>query len=461
MDESTKVDAFTTMLTRCMSVRPDDEVLAIMDESMSPHLDALLAALAQTRAAATLVFMPLRQQRDLLSRSRGPATGRGLELPAGLAAAIQESSAILSLLQGNPETAMLRRSIVQHPRFGDARLAHIPGVTEAILTLLASSPVEQIGLDCERVAWALGEATRAMLETYDDDGSAFQLNMSLDGWDNEPLMSPCVIEPGSWGNLPSGETFCCPDPSLVDGQLCLNGSVPGAVLSRGEQVILTFSAGRLTSWDGGKSSPAFQFLERERRDAEAREDENWNLIAEFGIGLNPAVTALSGHSLYDEKMRTTAHVAIGDNSAFGHSIRAGIHADLLLCRPTVHLDDRTLIDKGELRLEEIDGWRTAPGNSLPPLPTIERGRSVFLRHARVKIIGDVLFRRLHKAQRHGAVRMGTALESRALVLLYRVLNDAEAISVGELLRRHPALLDIPTEKLLTIMYHYRAVRFTD
>ncbi|MBA1341903.1 MAG: hypothetical protein C5S40_07150 [ANME-2 cluster archaeon] len=55
------------------------------------------------------------------------------------------------------------------------------------------------------------------------------------------------------------------------------------------------------------------------------------------IGINPAAH-LIGNVLEDEKVAVTVHVALGDNSAFGGNVVAGIHLDGIIAGPTVYLD---------------------------------------------------------------------------------------------------------------------------
>ena len=59
------------------------------------------------------------------------------------------------------------------------------------------------------------------------------------------------------------------------------------------------------------------------------------------------------------------HIAIGDNFAFGHGIRSHIHADLVIRRPSLHIDGKTVIDRGEPQLPTIATWRQGP--ETPPI----------------------------------------------------------------------------------------------
>ena len=67
-----------------------------------------------------------------------------------------------------------------------------------------------------------------------------------------------------------------------------------------------------------------------------RHEKNADNIAEFGIGTNEKAERFD-NILEAEKILGTCHIAIGDNSAFGGEIRANVHIDLLIDKPTITL----------------------------------------------------------------------------------------------------------------------------
>jgi leucyl aminopeptidase (aminopeptidase T) len=71
-------------------------------------------------------------------------------------------------------------------------------------------------------------------------------------------------------------------------------------------------------------------------------------LAEFGIGTNPK--ARLGNVLEDEKVLGTCHIALGDNSTFGGKVRAGIHIDGTILKPTIKLDEKILMKNGRLKI---------------------------------------------------------------------------------------------------------------
>jgi len=62
------------------------------------------------------------------------------------------------------------------------------------------------------------------------------------------------------------------------------------------------------------------------------------VIAELGIGLNPAIR-VRGSVLFDEKVAGTAHVAIGSNvGPYGGDNVASIHVDCVFSAPELTVD---------------------------------------------------------------------------------------------------------------------------
>jgi aminopeptidase len=71
-------------------------------------------------------------------------------------------------------------------------------------------------------------------------------------------------------------------------------------------------------------------------------------LGEFGLGLNPAVTAVTGFLLLDEKMLGTAHLALGENRPLGGINNSALHWDLVVQNATLALDGEVILRDGKL-----------------------------------------------------------------------------------------------------------------
>lgn len=143
-----------------------------------------------------------------------------------------------------------------------------------------------------------------------------------------------ALEPGQTANYPGGEIFVAPHAGGADGVLVADLTVPYTVEGFVDApVTLRFEGGHVTSIEGGRAAELLRELVEEA-------GEGADVIAELGIGLNPAFTP-RGHVMLDEKAGGTAHVAIGRNTgAYGGDNEARIHVDCIFSGPTIEADGR-------------------------------------------------------------------------------------------------------------------------
>jgi leucyl aminopeptidase (aminopeptidase T) len=151
---------------------------------------------------------------------------------------------------------------------------------------------------------------------------------------------------GSFGNLPAGEAFFAPLEGTAEGRLVLEWAPLRELAS---PVTLTVSKGRAVEIEGREP-----FVERLRERLDARV-ENRN-IAEIGIGTNDRAKR-PDNILESEKILGTVHVALGDNSSFGGTVKTPFHQDFVFFRPTVMLTLRDgskdcLLRDGSLMAQE-------------------------------------------------------------------------------------------------------------
>jgi leucyl aminopeptidase (aminopeptidase T) len=452
LTKAEQYEAFSALLSSCLQLTRDDELLVIYDEAFSPFMGTFLEIIKDKEILITLLNIPYDYQ---IALTKWSSDGQGrVRLPDGIGGCIDNSSAVLTMLNGELATNQVRRALLQQARPEGCRLAHIPGISFEVLRAIRSSPFEQIMKDCELLGWALGEAKTAELTTCDSQGESYTLTLELGGWKNEPLMSPGVLRRGSWGNVPPGETFCCPLETSVSGAVCINGSVPGYVLMPGKDMVIVFEKGKAVDWrpaSGASGNTAVEFMETQKAEATKNRDRYWNTFAELGIGLNPAILRLTGNSLFDEKALGTVHIAIGDNSMFGHNTRATIHADLVIHRPTLKLDDQLIIHQGQLQHSAIQAWRKRiRGMSFG----LEFDKRIVLKQAKITEQNGLLLRQLRKAGRVGYINILDEEGSRALAVVANALINMGAVFPEDVTRDQEAILGFSTQYLLGVLFHY-------
>jgi hypothetical protein len=449
-------DSLKILLQKSLQTTKNDQIVILYDESFFPYFDQFLKVIIDTELQATFINFPIYYQKSLIELyKKDEEENFEISLPAGISASIAEATVLLNLLNGQLVTTPVRRSVLQQERTRECRLAHIPGISDEILKITGESPFEEILELSELIAWALGSATHAELKTKGEYNEIYTLEIKLDGWDNEPLMSPGIFYKGSWGNIPPGETFICPNSKNVSGEICIDGSVPDYVLKKNEKITLTFEQGKLVKWLPESDSKAAKFFEEQQEQAQINNDINWNTFAELGIGLNPSIKSLTGNSLFDEKMYGTIHIAIGDNTGFGHNVKSSIHADLVSKNPTLILDNREIISSGHLLKDKVLEWK----NNLKFQPlNLSHQDKISVKYPRMEIIDKCIVRRLKRAGRVGYVKILGNEMCVASSELVKWLPDGETRVYKDLLNRCSDKSQL--NKLLEILYHYKIIEIT-
>lgn len=168
--------------------------------------------------------------------------------------------------------------------------------------------------------------------------------------------------PGKGGNLPCGEVFISPALETANGTVVFDGSITlERTLIIKEPVKVTVREGFVTEIDGRKEAGKLEAyigkaekkpfkmakkgeLAKEKAIEYAKNARN---IGEFGIGLNPKAKIV-GKVLEDEKVLGTIHFAIGSN--YDQDALALIHSDGIVKNPTVTVEGKPLMRRGELQI---------------------------------------------------------------------------------------------------------------
>ncbi|HYA31803.1 MAG TPA: aminopeptidase [Thermodesulfovibrionales bacterium] len=231
-----------------------------------------------------------------------------------------------------------------HTRFRDL-LTRVCGARYASMPLFDVSMFES-SMD---VDWkALAKRTNAIAKTVNNaetieikTPNGTRLSLSKKG--RKALADTGILtRPGSFGNLPAGEVFLAPLEGSAHGQLVLQWS---SVRELGSPLTVTVRDGCVVKIEG--QEPYADVL-RAKLD-ERKENAN---IAELGIGTNEKAKR-PDNILESEKILGTIHVAFGDNSSFGGSVKTPFHQDFVFFKPTVVLINKdgtrtTLMKEGKL-----------------------------------------------------------------------------------------------------------------
>ena len=269
------------------------------------------------------------------------------------------------------------------------------------------------------------------------------------------MVSTGRVEPGSWGNLPSGEAFVL--PRGANGRLVIDTAVGGIAPGFGE-ISVEVTNGRVIL-DNEVETPLHGLIRQYETDAD---DAGFNpqdvrRVCEFGLGTNPKAMPLSFIEI--EKILGTAHVAIGSNVPFGGSIAAPNHNDMVLGRPEVLLDNVPILRNGRIREAALRDFTCSDVGSRP-VQQVESQLIVERLEDRAREDRDALQGRWKPAR--GPIlqaQIGPPHVARAALDIWRVFDDRPTREVAQLISALSATHTAEQVKqTLAVMERFGAVR---
>jgi aminopeptidase len=308
--------AVSTVVSRCLAIRPGEEVLVVVDDGTLRIGEALRDEARRAGADAVLATMSAREL-------------DGNEPPRAVAGALAACDVFIA-----PTTRSLSHTVARkRATEAGARGATMPGVTEDMLARVMAVDFETMAVRSQAVAKLLSEAETAHVTC--PRGTDFRLDLT--GRHGIPD-DGSLIKAGAFGNLPCGEGFIAPRGG--EGEIVVAGTVASLGLAE-EPVKLVVENGRLISAENGLGPHLLKLL----KDA----GEHGTNLAELGVGTND-MAELTGNVLEDEKILGTVHVAFGASAGIG-AVSVPIHLDVVILDPTLEVGGELVLDAGRFVLD--------------------------------------------------------------------------------------------------------------
>ncbi len=259
-----------------------------------------------------------------------PRKVHGEEPPKPIAEAMKASEVVIAPTSKSITHTIARKEAAER----GARVATMPGITEEIFIRTMSVDYELVQRLTNAVADVLDEGREVRVVT----GLGTDLTFSIEGR-KARRSTGILVNPGDWGNLPSGEAYIAPVEGTANGIVIVDGSMAGIGLLT-QPMKMTFRDGVAARIEGGLEAAKLNELLSKYGD-EARN------LGEFGVGTNPGAR-VGGVVLEDEKVLGTIHIALGSNFDFGGRVKAPVHLDGVVMRPSVYVDGRLIMKEGAL-----------------------------------------------------------------------------------------------------------------
>jgi leucyl aminopeptidase (aminopeptidase T) len=435
-------NAAKTILTQCLDL-PKGATVVIVGDDTTHSVSHLLA-----ESAVSLGLYP-----QLVCYTRSIQLKLGGSIPAGALTYLSEADAVMVCLNGDSECFAFRDHIRETAWQARRKVAHMPGINLKILRIADVDYARQTE-QCAILALALAKGHEARIRSWDASGAAHHLTIPLDPWKRLPIISDGIIQGGSWGNVPSGETYIAPPENQAYGEIVINGSIPGYRMNKGEGLVLSFRDGRLVDW-GPRAGPAGKRLYEDKiAFAQGKNDPNWDVLAELGLGVNPRVRRLTGNPLLDEKKYGSLHIALGDSRDMGGTTDSAIHCDMVCLQPDVWIDDFPVLHGGRIVIDPLD-WREDYRSLQPPE---EWGGEFTVQASAINTEADPhgqLKRIWHTGSgRTCSVPVGDEHSAMAVNKVYQwLLRHARPASLAEMAHQRRLGL-VETQKLAYLLYRY-------
>jgi len=296
-----------TAVEQCMNLQADESCAVVTDDKRKAIGEAIYRVAADITDDTAFLRYP-------------PGDQHGEEPPEPVAAAMAAADVVLA-----PTTKSLSHTEARsEANAAGARVATLPGITEAVFLMGLDADYDAIAGHCRDVLAQVEGADE--IRVTSPQGTDITFDVTGREW---KLDTGIVHEPGEMSNLPAGEVFL--SPASADGTFVVDGTMMPHGELEGELLRFEVADGQVT--EIGDDAVREQIEEA----AETAGDAAYNL-AELGIGTNVAVRDLVGSVLLDEKAGGTVHIAIGDDHAIGGDTHAPIHLDGILREPSVFAD---------------------------------------------------------------------------------------------------------------------------
>lgn len=305
---------YQVVLEDCMNVGKDETVLILTDDKKLTIAKKLYEESKKLAKETVLMVME-------------PRSVSGEEPPVEVAEAMKEFDIIIC----PTSTSITHTNAKINAVKSGARLASMPGITEDMFEKGAITAdykeVEKLTLKFQKL---LTEAKKAKIVK-----DKYILEMDLK--DRDGVASTGIYKnPGEAGNLPSGEAYIAPIEDSANGEIIIDGSMVGVGILE-SPLYVKIQNGKISELKG---------KDKDKLDILFETEEN-KTIGELGIGTNPQAR-LTGVILEDEKIYGTIHIAFGTNTSFGGVNKANCHLDGIVLNPTVYLDDKLVMDEGNV-----------------------------------------------------------------------------------------------------------------
>ncbi len=315
------VKAAEIALKDCMALNKNETLLVLTDDQTTEIGMTLFEVGKVLSRESVLLVMP---ERDV----------NGQEPPEEISDMMTKYDVVICPTKKSLTHTNARRNACAH----GARVGTMPGITEEVMNRTLGADYRKIAERTEKLSKILDVAKEVHISTK----LGTDIRIPIDGI-KAISSTGLVTKKGSFGNLPSGESYLMPEEGKSNGVFIVDGSFAGVGKIIEKPITITVKDGYAVDIEGGSEALALDALLKPL-------GKKAYTTAELGIGTNDQAI-VTGEILEDEKVMGTVHIALGNNLSMGGTCDVGIHLDGVILKPTVTIDGKRIMEDGNLLID--------------------------------------------------------------------------------------------------------------
>ncbi len=301
----------------CMGVKAGEKVTIITDKEALVPAQIIFAASKLLTSNVSLLEIPISDY-------------DGQEPNKQIAEKMKNSDVTFLVTTKSLTHTNARREAVKK----GVRIASMPGITNDVFLRTMAINYEKIKTLTEILAALLTKGKSARITSP----AGTDLTMSLAEMTAD-ADTGIFVDPGAWGNLPSGEASIAPKEGTTHGIIVVDGCSYLDDIPLDKPIRMIIQKGFIVKISGGKAAKA---LEKTLQELGPKSRN----IAELGVGTNKKAK-LNSSILEVEKVYGTVHIGLGNNMSYGGTTDVQFHSDGVILYPTLAIDDKVILSKGK------------------------------------------------------------------------------------------------------------------
>jgi leucyl aminopeptidase (aminopeptidase T) len=320
MKEVLMMKGARTVIDLCANAKKGEKVLVVTDPERASIAKVLMAALYERSIDAVMCVMP-------------PNEFDGQEPPKIVAGALLEADVVLMPVSRSISHSTAVKAALKN----GARIIALSAFEEEQMYtggILADFAKEKIV--CDRFSDYFDKGNIVTITTP----AGTNYTASIAGRPGNSH-SGIVTKPGAYTAVPNIEANVSPVEGTSEGVLVIDGSVPNFGIGVVETpVVYKMKDGVIYEISGGKEAARLNSLSQSMNDPAV-----YN-IAQIAIGLNPECKRVNGQMLNDHGAYGRVHIGIGTSSSLGGKVKAPLHYDVVMEKPTMIIDGKVVLKDG-------------------------------------------------------------------------------------------------------------------